>query len=173
MFKNKKGDVAGIVIAMIIIFFLAVSFVVVIFVNDKFTDVVRNTQLNDTSVSANIISHMEIMSTSTVNNAFMFIFGAMAIGMLLTSFFARNHPIWFFVYFWVTAICIVVAAPLANMYQTLIEADAISATLADNQTMINYIMQHFVQIIIVLAVLCAIVAFTKPEQAFSGGVQDI
>lgn len=173
MFKNKKGDVAGIVIAMIILFFLAVSFVVVIFVNDKFTDVVKNTQLNDTTVSSNIINHMEILSTSTVNNAFMFIFGAMAIGMLLTSFFARNHPIWFFVYFLVTAICIVVAAPLANMYQTLIEADAIAETLADNQTMINYIMQHFVQVIVVLAVICTIIALTKPEQAFGGGTQDI
>lgn len=173
MLTGKKGQLENIVVVLVVVFFLAVSLIITIFVNEQFTKVVQNTALNDTTVAPDIISSMTLISTTVVDRMFLFIFGAMALAMILSAFFARNHPVWFFIYWIVTAICVVVAAPLANLYQRLIETDSFSASLASQQGVINYVMQHFIAIIIVLAVICTIIALSKPEDVYSGGTQDI
>ena len=170
---GKKGELSNIVIMVVLIFFLAVSLVVVIFVNDIIADVIKTTALNDTSVAADITSKMDIINSSTVDNSFAFIIGALIIGMMISAFMARTNAAWFFVYMIVTAVIIFAAAPLANMYATLLEAPAIAASIASDQTSINYIMENLVVIMIISAALSAFIALSKPETLFGGGTADI
>ena len=63
---GKKGDASSIILFLIIIFFLAVSFMVVLFTNDILFNVIQTTALNDSSASTSILSAFNTVNTLTV-----------------------------------------------------------------------------------------------------------
>lgn len=164
--QNKKGDVSDIITFMIIIFFLGVAFIVVAFVNDKFYDVVNDTELNETTVAPYVLTHLNNMTTITIQRGFVAIFAFLIIGMMLSSFLVRIHPIFIFMYIIFLAVSVFSVIPLANAYQLLINADALSEV-ASQQTMITWIMQHIVMIILGVGALSIIITFAKLSEGGS------
>lgn len=161
LIKNKKGQATNIILFLIVIFFLAVSLVTVIFVNDKIADVIKTTALNQTNVSSEITDSMDIINSDVVDNTFAFVGAILIIGMMISAFLSDRHPAWFFLYIIVLAISIFSAAPLANMYQAVIENPAFAASVASNQVAINYFMNNYIKIIIVSSILSITIALTK------------
>lgn len=161
--KNKKGDVSDGITFIIILFFLAVSLLAAAFVNDKLKDVVQNTVLNESAASGDIISGLNRITTSGVQNGFTMIFAVLIIGMMLSSFMTRVHPAWLFLYVIFLAFAVVLTVPLANTYTALADTDALSSV-ADQQTKITWVMKHSIAILIGTVGLSLIVLFAKlPE----------
>ena len=174
MVRGKKALASEIIFLMVVLFFLAISLVTVIFVNDKIADVIRdNEKLNSTAPADDIINALDTINEDTVNNSFAFIAGALILSIVLTAFLARIHPVWFFVFMLVAAICIIVAAPLSNIYEEVLANPAIADSVASEQTTINFFMENLVTIMIVTTVLGVVVAMSKEESVISLGGSDI
>ena len=160
LYKNKRGDVTDIITFLIIVFFLATSFLVVGFTNDKLKDVITDTDINDSIYSQSYTDAMDNITTNTLQNGFVAIFAFLIIGMMVSSFMVKIHPIFLFMYVIFLAIASFVAVPLANAYQMLMNAETI-ATVAGQQTTINWIMEHLVLITVGAGVISMIVTFAK------------
>ena len=172
--KGKKGLAVELTYLMVILFFLAISLVAVVFVNDQIGNVINsNAELNSTSAAPSIISALDTINESTVNNSFAFILGAMILSIVITAFLSRIHPAWFFVFLLLTGINIIVAAPLSNIYEEILANPTIAASVAADQTAINFAMENLITIIIVTAVLGVIIAMSKQDSVVSFGGTDI
>jgi len=158
---GKKGDASSIILFLIIIFFLAVSFMVVLFTNDILFNVVQTTVLNDSSASISILSAFNTVNTVTVQGGFTLMFAILVIGMLLSSFLVRVHPIFIFLYIFTLGISIFLAVFLTNIYQSLIESSSFVGINASGGTMITYIMQHPIVILVGVWALSMLVLFGK------------
>ena len=159
--RGKKGDVNDYFVFLIILFFLAISFVVVAFTNDQLTRVIKDSALNDTSVAnPTIVNQMDMISTKTIQRGFVAIFGFLVIGVMVSAFLIRIHPAFIFLYIIFLSISLFIAAPLANAYQKVIESSTLS-TIASQQNMMNWIMQHIVVIMVGVGALSMIVTFAK------------
>lgn len=161
MLNGKKGNAQQIVMAVVIIFFLAVSLISSIFIFDKFADVVKDTALNDTGVASDVTDKMDIISSNTVQQTFVFIIAIQIIAMFISAFLVRSHPLWFFLYVIILGVCIFSAAPMANAYQAMIEAPAIANSVAGQQDMMNWVMNNFVKIILGSGLITTVIALSK------------
>lgn len=158
--KNKKGDVSDYFTFLILVFFLAISFLVVSFANNEISNVIKTTALNDTSVAQSATDQIDSWVSTITQRGFVMIVAFLIIGMMVSSFMIRIHPIFFFLYLIFLGIAIFVAVPLANSYQMVMEAEALSS-IASQQTMTNWIMQHLVLIMLAAGALSMIITFGK------------
>ena len=167
--KNiKKGDASEIVTFLVIVFFLAVSFIVVIFANSKIQEVIDSSVLNVTDVAVDSSEQITLMTTKTVQRGFVAIVAFLILGIMVSSFMVNVHPVFLFVYIFILAVSIFVAVPLANTYQMLIGFDVLS-DIASQQTMINWIMEHLVLVILGTGALSMIILFGKLRGQSAGG----
>ena len=160
MLKNKKGDVTDYITFIIIIFFLAVSFLIVSFANDEISTMIKTTEFNDTAVGVKAAAQIDLMTSTIVQRGFVMFLAFLIIGMMVSSFMVRISPVFLFMYIIFLAVSIFVAFPLANAYQLLIETSALSS-IASQQTMTNWVMQHFAQILLGVGGLSIIITFGK------------
>jgi hypothetical protein len=160
MLKGKKADFTDPILIVIILFFLAVSLVTSAFVVTKLKLVIQNTPLNDTEQAADIIASMDTLVNYSTQNAYMFIFAFLVIGTIVSSFMVKVHPVWFFLYILFGGLGVLLAVFLSNTYNAFINAGAI-LSVAAQQTKINYVMQHSVEIMIGVVALGAIVMFSR------------
>jgi hypothetical protein len=159
--RNKKGDVTDGIIFIVIIFFLAVAFIVGAFVNDKFKDIVQSTPLNESTAAQDIIDGLDRITTTGIQRGFVMVFAFLIIAMMMSSFLVRVHPAWLFMYILFLAFAVIITVPMSNAYNTLIEASAL-ADIASQQTMITWIMTNAVKILIGTVCLSIIILFAKP-----------
>jgi hypothetical protein len=169
---GRKGDASDIVMFAIIMFFLAVSFIIVIFVNSKLTDVITDTQLSNSSAAPSIISSFNNVNDNVVQRGYVIIFALMLIFMMVSAMMVRVHPIFFFIYIITLAVTILLTVYTSNLYYSLINTEQL-ADIAANQTMITFFMKNSVIITIAVAALSMIVLFGKFFSAPFGGTQDV
>lgn len=171
--NRKKGDASDIITFLVIVFFLAVSFLVVAFANNEISDVIKTTKLNSTNVSTSASDQIDTITTKTIQRSFVFIVAMLIIGMLISSFMVSVHPIFIFIYIFVLAVSIFSAVPLANTYEMLLN-NALLSSIASQQTMMNWIMEKLVWVMLGVGALTMIVLFGKlrGNTGFSGGSSD-
>ena len=157
---NRKGDATDILLWLVIVFFLAVSFIVVIFVNTKLSQVITDTPLNDTTSASSINSAFDTINQTTVQRGYILMFSILIIGMLVSAFLIRVHPIFFFFYIFTVGFAVFLGVFLSNTYQALIENTQI-ATVANQQGMINFVMQNIIAITIGAWAISVIILFGK------------
>lgn len=165
---NRKGDATDIIFFGVIIFFLAVSFVVVIFVNTKLSEVVSGTVLNESAAAPSIIQGFTHINETVTQRGYVLIFAILIIGQLVSAFLVRIHPVFIFIYLFTLVMSIIDAVFLSNLYQAVIE-NAQFAAIATNYPMITYIMQHAIKILIAVGSLAMIITFSKLAQGQSSG----
>lgn len=167
--RNKKGDVSDGIIILVTIFFLAIAFITVAFVNDKFSWIIKNTPLNESSVSSQIADSVDTITTKTIQQGYVMIFAFLCIGTLLSSFLVRVHPGFFFMYLLFAGFMVILGVTLANTYNAFIHVDAL-VDVAAKQPMITWIMTHVIKIMIGVVALSVVVLLAKPpEGGFGGG----
>lgn len=167
--SERKGDVSDILTFMIIVFFLVTSMLVMAFVNDKIKETIETTQLNTTSISSDIVDQMDSITTTGIQNGTLMMIAFLIIGMMISAFMVRIHPIFLFLYIIFLVVSLVVAVPLANSYQLLMEADAIAAV-ASQQTYLTWIMRHFLKIILAVGGLSITIVFGKLREGTGGRI---
>lgn len=164
---NRKGDVTDVPLFLIMIFFLAMSFITVIFVNDIIkTEVIDNPKMESSATDA-ISSAIGTVNTVTTQRGFALMMAILIIGIIASSFLVRVHPAFIFLYIFIMGVSIFVSVFLANTYEKLINVDII-APIAAQQPMITFFMQHLVGIILGVSALSMIIIFAKLPQ-FGGG----
>ena len=167
--RNKKGDATDVILIMILAFFLAVSFILVTFTNTKLQNIIQTTEFNSTAAAPDILNAFDTINTTTVQRGFVLMFALLIIGIMASSFLIRVHPVFIFIYIFTLSIAIFSSVFLANTFQAIIENPTISATVAGNQDMINFVMQHIISIILGVGALSMIIIFSKVFRGTGGG----
>lgn len=159
MFTRKKGDVSDPLIVLLIVFFLAISFIVAIFVNTKLSSIITNSALNETAAYSSIDESFDNVNANVVQRGFVMIIGVLVIFVIASSFLVRVHPVFLFLYIIGLAVTMFVAVFLANIYDDLKTSGL--GEVINNNPMISYFMDHLVVFIMAIGGLSMLIVFTK------------
>jgi len=169
---KKKGDVSDVLLLVLIVTFLSISFIVVLFVNDTLKSVITDTALNESSSASTITASFDDINTYSVQRAFVIFFGILIIGIMASAFLVRIHPAFLFLYIIILGFTILISVFMGNLYETVITVEEFAA-IAEQQTMITFIMQNIVKIALATGALSIIIIFAKIFPTPGGGSADI
>lgn len=165
---RKKADPTDIIFFLIVMFFLAISFVVVLYANSKIKEVIDTTVLNETDAYPSITSSFNTINTLTVQRGFTLVFGLLVIAILVSSFMIKVHPIFIFIYIITLAVAIFVGVYLGNVYEEIVAVEEFTA-LAANYAMMTWVMQNVVKILLGVGALSMVIIFSKIAGGGGGG----
>lgn len=158
--KSKKGDITDILVFTITIFILMVGFFVIAFVVPEITDGLNEVGMNSSAEGANAIARLSDFGTVTIQRGAFLLFVGLIMGTMVTSFFARTHPIFLFLYILILGVTVFLGIYLGNAYQQFAATDLFADTLA-SQSLINLIMNNLITITIAVGALSMIIVFSK------------
>ncbi len=157
---RKKGDPTDIFLFLVIIFFIAVSFIVVIFANTKIHEIISTTALNQSDAYSSIDASFTNINDFIIQRGFTLFFAILVMGILVSSFLIRVHPIFIFIYIITLLVTILTAVYLSNTYALLV-ANAQLALIADKFATITWVMQHSAKILLAVGAMSMIIIFGK------------
>jgi len=157
---KRKGDPTDMILLLVMVFFLVISFVVAIYTNEKVHDIISTTALNQSDAYSSIDSAFTTINEFTVQRGFLLFFGILIIGILVSSYMIRVHPIFMFIYIITLIVAIFVAMYLGNAYE-LVVSNGQLATIADNYAMMTWVMEHITLILLGVGALSMIIIFGK------------
>lgn len=145
---------------IVVALFLAISFIVVIFVNNQMKEIIETTALNESDVSSTIVERFTSINDYTVQRGYALFMGLLLVGILVSSFLVRLHPAFIFIYIITLGFAIFVSVYLGNLYYDFIQVEEMAA-IAASQPMITFFMQNLVKIVLAVGGLSMIVIFSK------------
>jgi len=157
---RKKGDPTDIFLFLVIMFFVAISFVVVGFTNGKIQEIISTTALNQSDAYESIDASFTNINQFVVQRAFTLFFAVLIIGILVSSFLVRVHPIFIFIYIITLIASILTSVYLANAYAMVVANGQLSA-LASNFATITWFMKHITKILLAVGAMSMIIIFGK------------
>ena len=158
--ENKKGNVTDMLIFLILIFVLFTGFFILAFIVPQISGGLSDAGLNSTTEGANAITSLGDFGTVTIQRGVLLLFVGLIISTMMTSFFARDHPIFLFLYILVLGITVFIGVYLGRAYQDLTQIPIFAETLA-SQTLMNVVMSNLLTITIAVGVLSMIIVFAK------------
>ena len=156
----KKGDLPDMLIFLITVFILAIGLFILAFVIPTISDGLADAGLNDSTEGASAISQMSNIGTTVIQRGFFLLFVGLIMSTMITSFLARTHPVFLFLYIIFLAITIFLATYLGNAYETLSNTSIFADTLA-SQSLINLVMNNIVKISLGVGALSMVILFSK------------
>ncbi len=162
--KSKKGDVTDMLIFIVLTFVLMIGLFILAFIIPQISGGLADAGLNETSEGAGAIDELSTFGTVTIQRGALLLFVGLIMSTMITSFFARTHPIFLFLYIFVLGVTVFIGIYLGNAYQDFSEIEIFSDTLA-SQGMISIVMNNILTITAVVGVLSMIIVFSK----FSAG----
>lgn len=160
MRQRKKGDPTDILLFLVIVFFLAISLPIVLFANSKVHYLISNTVLNSTDAYDSINESFSMINEFVAQRAFTLFFGILIIGIIVSSFLIRVHPVFIFIYIIVLGTSILTAVYLANSY-AMVVANPQLAAIAANYEMMTFVMRNVTKILLAVGALSMIIIFGK------------
>ncbi len=160
LIQTKKGDLPDMLIFLTTVFVLAVGLFVLAFVIPTISDGLAVAGLNDSTEGASAIQEMSRIGTSTIQNGFFLLFVGLIMATMISSFLARTHPAFLFLYVIFLAITIFLATYFGNFYETFSSTEIFADTLA-SQTLINFVMNNIVKISLGVGALSMVILFSK------------
>lgn len=160
MERRLKGDPTDYLLLLVMLFFLAVSFVVVMYANGIIQNIIQTTALNQSSAYESINSSFSTINEYTTQRAFTMMFGLLIISILATSFLIRVHPVFLFIYIFLLGITIFVSVYLANTYEMIVSTPQF-AEFATNYATMTWVMEHIAVILVGVGALSMIIIFGK------------
>ena len=170
--ETKKGDLPDILIFLVSVVILAVGLFVFAFVIPTIANELGNAGLNNSVEGVSAVREMSDIGTQTIQNGFFLIFVGLVMGTMISSFLARTHPIFVFLYIIFLGITIFLATYLGNFYESITEIELFAETLA-SQSLINLVMNNLVTITLGVGALSMVILFSKFTSGTSGGRQDL
>lgn len=160
MKRRIKADPTDVTLLLVILFFLVVSLVVAIFVNGIISNIISTTALNQSAAYDSINDSFVKINEFTIQRGFLLFFGILVIGILVSSFMIRVHPVFIFIYIITLAVAIFVSMYLANAYE-LIVSNGQFVALAENFGMMTWVMQNITKVLLAVGALSMIIIFGK------------
>jgi len=94
-------------------------------------------------------------------------FAILCIGIMISSFLVKVHPIFIFIYIITLGVAIFVSMYLANTYEMVV-TNATLSVIASKYTMVTFIMQHVAKILLAVGAMSFIILFGKIGGGGSG-----
>ena len=164
LLKSKKGEISDLLIWMITTFILAVGLFILMFIIPSITNGLRSAGLNNTSTGSDAIASLEGIGTNVINNGYLMLFVGLIIGLMISSFLVRTHPIFLFLYIFFLGITILIGFYLGNAYEQLV-TNPVFSSMVNTATFINVVMRNIAEITLGVGILSMIIVFAK----FSSG----
>ena len=160
LFQTKKGDLPDMLIFLVSITVLAIGLFVFAFIIPTISTGLGNAGLNDSAEGIVAVNALSDIGTRVIQNGFFLLFVGLIMGTMISSFLARTHPIFLFLYIIFLGITIFLATYLGNFYETFSSAEIFADTLA-SQTLINFVMNNIVKITLGVGALSMVILFSK------------
>ena len=160
LLKEKKGELSDVMIWLITIFILGIGLFIIAFIVPNITDGLRTAGMNNTAQGSSAINSMESISIHTINNGFLMLFVGLIIGVIISSFLIRTHPIFIFLYIFFLAISILLSFYLGNAYETMSQMSVFAETYGQ-MTFINLVLSHIAGITLAVGAVSMIIIFAK------------
>ena len=157
---EKKGDPTDIFLFLVIMFFIAISFVVALYANSKVHEIISTTALNQSDAYASIDASFTNIDNFVVQRAFTLFFAVLIIGILVSSFLIRVNPVFIFIYIITLITSILTAVYLANTYALMVSNGQLAA-LASRYGTITWFMKHITKILLAVGAMSMIIIFGK------------
>ncbi len=172
LIRNRKGDITDMLIFVIVVFILIAGFFVFAYIVPQITNGLKDAGLNNSVEGSNAIDKLSDFGTVTIQRGVFLLFVGLIISTMVTSFFARTHPIFLFLYIIILGITVFLGVYLGNAYEDMSQIPIFAETLA-SQTLLNVIMSNIITIVIAVGALSMIIVFSKFATGGSGGGQAI
>ncbi len=164
---NKKGSFLDLFLFMILAFILIIFIIVITYAGNRAEQELKEilpsalnaeekgynvTQIINDTVGKTNMAFMALRWTS-----FMLIIG-LFFSLLITAYFVKTHPIFFVPYLLIVIVAIIVAVPLSNTYEMLMDDPTLGSTF-DEFVGTNWIFLHLPVWIAVIGIGAGIVMF--------------
>lgn len=169
---RRKNDPTDIILLTIMLFFLAISLAVVLFTNQIIQNVISDTALNSTVAYSSINESFTNINQFVAQRAFTLAFAILIIGILISSFLVRVHPVFLFLYMITLGVAIFVTIYLANTY-AMVVANPQLAVIAEHFAMTTFLMRNSVYIMLGVGALSMIIIFGKIGGGLVNGGTDL
>lgn len=165
---NRKGDVTDMIIFLVVLFTLAIGFFIFAYIVPQISSGLADGGLDGSTEGAFAISELSSFGTVTIQRGFFLVFVGLIISTMVTSFFARTHPLFLFLYILVLGLTVFIGVYLGNAYQQFSSVPLFADTLA-SQGLINIVMDNIITILIAVGALSMIIVFSKFTTGGEGG----
>lgn len=163
MLTFKKGDLPDMLIFLITIFVFAIGLLIFAFVIPKISDGLITAGMNESSEGATSIAELAELGNTGMQTGFLFLFTGFVMGLMISSFLVRTHPIFIFLYVIFLGITVFLGTYIGNAFEQVATSPALADTAA-SQGLITIVMQNIVLITLAIGALSMIIIFAK----FSG-----
>lgn len=160
MLKYKKGDLPDMLIFLITVFIFAVGLLIFAFVIPQISLGLEVAGMNSTSEGQSAIDELTILGVEGMQRGFLFLFVGFIMGLMISSFLIRTHPIFIFLYILFLGLTVFLGTYVGNAFEQVTTSDALAGTLA-TQGFISIVMQNIVIITLAVGALSMIIIFAK------------
>ena len=157
--KNKKGSSLDSFFVAISFFGVAIFLLIANIVWSSLTTDDLNTEFWGKTDVGNSSKANAQSAYDNLDNLGMIVYFALHLGILVTAFLLRTHPIVFVAAILLTAILAIVSAPLSNAYETTINSNTDFTAAHADLPMVGFIMFNLPKFEIIWAFITAIVMF--------------
>lgn len=168
MIKYKKGDLPDMLIFLITSFVFAIVLLIMAFVIPEISDGLNNAGMNSTSEARLAIDELAELGVNGMQKGFLFLFFGFIMGLMISSFLVRTHPIFIFLYIIFLGITLFLGTFIGNAFEQVATSGALADTAA-SQGLITIVMQNIVGITLAVGALSMIIIFAKFSNIGSGG----
>lgn len=161
--KNKRGNIPDIFFFIIFVVAFALFLIVLHYVVNDVSDKLLETDLNDSDNAREVLESTRNL-TAKFDAIWLFIFIALLIGVLISSFMIHAHPIFIPIYIILLGFAVVVGVIMNNVYLDFTANTTLAATAATH-TFSNTIINNYVLVIIGVGILSMIIMFARPRGA--------
>ncbi len=168
MILFKKGDLPDMLIFIITVFIFAIGLLIMAFIIPAISDGLITAGMNSTSEGALAIDELAEFGNQGMQRGFLFLFVGFIMGLMISSFLIRTHPIFIFLYIIFLGLTLFLGTFIGNAFEQVATTDALAATTA-NQGLITGIMQNIVIITLAVGALSMIIIFAKFSSRGGGG----
>ncbi len=170
LLKDKRGDVTDGMVFLLTVFILAIGMFIFAFVIPEITDGLKEGGLNNSPEGIFAIDELESVGVELIQRGFVVLFAGLVIGVMISAFLTRTHPIFLFLYVFFLILTVFIGTYLGNAYEQLAETPIFAETLA-SQVMINAVMTNIINIVIGVSALSMIIVFAKFSTLKSSGAE--
>ena len=163
MLRYKKGDLPDMLIFLITTFIFAIGLLILAFVIPAISDGMNIAGMNSTSEARLAIDELTELGVNGMQRGFLFLFTGFIMGLMISSFLVRTHPIFIFLYVIFLGLTLFLGTFMGNAFEQVATSSALADTTA-SQGLITIIMQNIVGITLAIGALSMIIIFAK----FSG-----
>lgn len=160
---NKTGSIQDVFFFVVFVVGLAMFMILVHFIVNDVSEKLLESKLNESENARIALGYSEKL-TAQFDPIWFFLFIALLIGVLISSFMIHSSPIFIPIYIILLGVVVVVGVIMNNIYLEFTANPTLAATAATH-TFSNVIINNYVPVVIGVGILSMIIIFARPVGA--------